>query len=139
MEDLKTVSSNQINDNFLDYPSINLDWFEDSNIKNSSKIIPIEEWLHYFMDDILPIKEKDFIVLDNMDEKIWVEVITIPKFLKINKHKQTCSRLYLGKIISRVASKPNYHGSFTFFKVSQVYFTETYENIMKMMPNTIVT
>ena len=133
MENLTEIPLNQVNNNFLDNLSIDLD------NQNSSKIIPIEEWLHYFMDDILPIKEKDIIILDNMDEKIWIEVVTIPQFLKINKNKQINSKLYLGKIISMVASKPYYYGSFTFFEISQVYFQETYDNIMKMISNSTVT
>jgi hypothetical protein len=133
MENLTEIPLNQVNNNFLNNLSIDLD------NQNSSKIIPIKEWLHYFMDDILPIKEKDIIILDNMDEKIWIEVVTIPQFLKMNKNKQINSRLYLGKIISRVASKPYYYGSFTLFEVSQVYFQETYDNIMKMISNSTMT
>ncbi len=109
-----------------------LQYFDIKSEENVTDFVSNSEWMHYYLDNIGPIKLKHYVLLNNYTEKIWLEVVLTEQFLEINQNRSLGSKLYLGKIISMVSNKPYNYGSMAYFTLSQVLEHFTFEELLNL-------
>ncbi len=109
-----------------------LQYFDIKSEEKLTELISHEEWMHYYLDNICQVRLKNYVQLDNYNEKIWVEVIVTEEFLDVNKNRPIGAKLNIGKIISIVSNKNYDYGSMVYFTLSQVYSQVNFEQLLNL-------
>ncbi len=109
-----------------------LNLLEIKSEKETVNFVSEKEFMNYYLDFVPEINPRDFVLVNNYEENIWIEVILTEKFLELNESRPVGSKLFLGKISNVISNKPYNYGSHVYFTLAQVLEVKTFSELLKM-------
>ncbi len=104
-------------------------------IKSEREVINFvseKEFMNYYPIVVPDIKIRDFVLLNNYEKNIWIEVVLTEKYLDLNNLRPIGSKLFLGKICNIIKNKPYNFGTHVYFTLAQVLEVKAYDELFKM-------
>lgn len=109
-----------------------LNLIEIKSVRETVNFVSEKEFMNYYLDDVPEINPRDFVLVNNYEENIWIEVILTEKYLELNDSRPIGSKLFLGKVSNIIINKPYNFGTHVYFTRAQVLEVKTFNEILEM-------